>query len=202
MTGKMLDLLKNKTFRETLVLLLIAIAVFFGLRLTIQSYIVYGPSMQPNFVEDQRIIVNKLAYLFGQPKRGDVIVFKPPFNDQNYIKRIIGLPGESVEVKEGVTYIYKTDGTTLVINPEPYVKYPSTQSYSLRAIPEGEYYVMGDNRNNSNDSRSGWLVPEENIIGEAWLSIWPPGQWGFAPNYNFAASIIQPIVNILNADGL
>jgi signal peptidase I len=202
MIDKMHDFLQSKTLRETLLLLLIAVAVFLGLRLTIQSYIVYGPSMQPNFVEDQRIIVNKLAYLFGDPKRGDVVVFKPPFNDQNYIKRIIGLSGETVEVKEGITYVYKTDGTTLIINPEPYVEYPSNRSYPPRTIPEGEYYVMGDNRDNSNDSRSGWLVPEENIVGEAWLSIWPPSHWGFAPNYDFAASIIQPIVNILSANGL
>lgn len=187
----MRNLLANKTFREAIVLVLIAVVVFVGLRLSIQSYIVYGPSMQPNFVENQRIIVNKLSYLFGEPKRGDVIVFKPPFNDMNYIKRVIGLPGETVEVKEGVTYVYKTDGSTIIIDPEPYVEFPSERSYSRRTIPEGEYYVMGDNRNNSNDSRSGWLVPAENIIGEAWLSIWPPSHWGFAPNYHFSASIIQ-----------
>ncbi len=157
----MRKLLSNQTFREAIVLVLIAVVVFVGLRLSIQSYIVYGPSMQPNFVENQRIIVNKLSYLFGEPHRGDVIVFKPPFNDMNYIKRVIGLPGESVEVKEGVTYVYKTDGTTIIIDPEPYVEFPSERTYSRRTIPEGEYYVMGDNRNNSSDSRS----------AVAWLSV-------------------------------
>jgi signal peptidase I len=193
MIEKMRNLWQNQNIREAILLILIAVVVYVGFRLSIQSYIVYGPSMQPNYVENQRIMVNKLAYFFGDPRRGEVIVFKPPFNDVNYIKRIIGLPGETVEVIDGVTYVYKTDGTTFIIDPEPYIEYPSTRTYSKRTIPEGEYYVMGDNRNNSNDSRSGWLVPGENIIGEAWLSIWPPSRWGMAPTYHFSTALIQAL---------
>jgi signal peptidase I len=146
--------------------------------------------MQPNFEENQRIIVNKLAYAFGEPQRGDVIIFKPPFNDMNYIKRVIGLPGEAIEVKNGITYIYKTDGTILILD-EPYEAETPTLSYAKQTVPDNHYYVMGDNRNNSNDSRNGWTVPAENIIGKAWLSIWPPDRWGLALNYPFPESTVQ-----------
>ena len=181
----------SKVLRETIVLVLIAVVTFVGLRLTIQSYIVYGPSMQPNFEENQRIIVNKVVYSLHEPQRGDVIVFNPPFNEtKNYIKRIIGLPGESVEVVNGKTYIYTTDGTVLILD-EPYEEEPSTRNYTKHTVPDNQYFVMGDNRNNSNDSRSGWMVPSDNIIGKAWLSIWPPDRWGLTLNYPFPESTAQ-----------
>ena len=181
----------NSTLRETIILFLIAVVTFVGLRLTIQSYIVYGPSMQPNFEENQRIIVNKVVYGLHEPQRGDVIVFKPPFNEtKNYIKRVIGLPGESVEVANGKTYIYKIDGTVLILD-EPYEAEPSTRNYTKHTIPDNQYFVMGDNRNNSNDSRSGWMVPRDNIVGKAWLIIWPPATWGLALNYPFPESTAQ-----------
>jgi signal peptidase I len=175
----------NQTIRETIILILIAVVVFLGLRFTIQTYIVFGPSMQPNFEENQRIIVNKLAYKFGEPQRGDVIVFDPPFTSaSDYIKRVIGLPGESIEIKDGKTYVYTLDGAVLILN-EPYIAESSMSTYTKHTILENEYFVMGDNRNNSNDSRTGWLVPEENIVGKAWLIIWPPDTWGLARNYSF-----------------
>jgi signal peptidase I len=175
----------NRTLRETIILILIAVVVFLGLRFTIQTYIVFGPSMQPNFEENQRIIVNKLAYKFGEPHRGDVIVFDPPFTSaSDYIKRVIGLPGESIEIKDGKTYVYTLDGSVLILD-EPYIAESSMHTYTKHTILENEYFVMGDNRNNSNDSRTGWLVPEENIVGKAWLIIWPPNTWGLARNYSF-----------------
>jgi signal peptidase I len=173
----------RSAIREFIILLVIAVAVYLGMRFSVHTYIVYGPSMQPNFVENEWIIVNKLVYKFHEPQRGDIIVFKPPFAEtKNYIKRIIGLPGEAVEVKGGKTYVYKTDGTTLVLD-EPYVSLPDAQSFPKRTIPLGQYYVMGDNRSNSNDSRYGWFVPRNDIIGKAWLNIWPPGRWGLPLNY-------------------
>jgi len=175
----------NQTLRETIILILIAVVVYLGLRFTIQTYIVFGPSMQPNFEQNQRIIVNKLAYKLGDPQRGDVIIFDPPFTSaSDYIKRVIGLPGESIEIKDGKTYVYTLDGEVLVLN-EPYIADSSMHTYTKHTITENEYFVMGDNRNNSNDSRTGWLVPEENIVGKAWLIIWPPDTWGLARNYSF-----------------
>ncbi|MFC2034474.1 signal peptidase I, partial [Chloroflexota bacterium] len=101
-----------------------------------------------------------------------------------YIKRVIGLPGESVEIKSGVVYIHKQDGNILPLN-EPYVVYKSGENFKSGVISENEYFVLGDNRRNSNDSRSGWILPSQNIIGKAWLSIWPVNEWGLAANYPF-----------------
>jgi len=136
--------------------------------------------MEPNLQERQRILINKVVYAFHEPERGDVIVFHPPNNRQaDYIKRIIGLPGESVEIKQGTVYIHK-DGNILPLD-EPYIKEQLTRTFDGDPIPQDEYFVLGDNRNNSNDSRSGWTVKREDIIGKAWLSIWPPG---LIPNYS------------------
>ncbi len=173
----------SKSFYETLIVILIAVALFVGLRLTIQTYIVYGPSMEPNYWEDEWIIVNKLAFKFHAPQTGDIIVFQPPIYSTNtIIKRIIGLPGESVEIKNGTVYVHKTDGSIITLQ-EPYIKETFSTNYRSPIIPENEYFVMGDNRNNSSDSRSGWLVSRDKIIGKAWVSIWPPHLWGVAANY-------------------
>jgi signal peptidase I len=139
--------------------------------------------MEPNYWENEWLIVNKLAYTCGEPQRGDIIVFHPPVpSSRPYIKRIIGLPGESVEIINGIIYIHQADGSTIILD-EPYIKESFTTNYNISIIPEGEYFVMGDNRNNSSDSRNGWTVSEEKIVGRAWISIWPPSLWGAAPNY-------------------
>lgn len=163
----------------------VAVLVFIGLRLTIQTYVVYGPSMQPNFYEHQRLLVNKVVYNFHDPERGDVIVFEPPYEgSDSFIKRVIGLPGERVEIRQGQVYIYQADGSVLELD-EPYIEDVARRDYSSEVIPEGEYFVMGDNRNNTDDSRNGWTVPAEDIIGKTWISIWPPDMWGMAANYPF-----------------
>jgi len=139
--------------------------------------------MEPSLEEGQRLLVNKAVYKFHEPERGDVIVFHPSHNPgDEYIKRIIGLPGESVEIKQGTVYIHKQDGNVLPLD-ELYIKEVPSRPFNGNTIPENEYFVLGDNRNNSNDSRNGWTVKREDIIGKAWLSIWPPSTWGLAPNY-------------------
>ena len=171
------------TLRDLLIMVIIAAAIFIGLRSTAQTYVVYGPSMEPNFWENQRLIVNKVVYRIHEPERGDVIVFRPPDNQRDsYIKRIIGLPGETVEVKDGLVYIHQENGNVLQLD-EPYVKELSNRPFKGNKIPENEYFVLGDNRNNTNDSRNGWTTPSESIIGKAWVSIWPPDKWGLAANY-------------------
>jgi signal peptidase I len=94
------------------------------------------------------------------------------------IKRIIGLPGDTIEIKGGVVYI---NGSPLY---EPYVENPASYTVPKHEIPENEYFVLGDNRPNADDSHNGWTVPRQNIVGKAWLSIWPPSTWGLAPNYS------------------
>ncbi len=176
---------RNTFFRDTLITLLIAAVVIFGLQATIQKFVVNGPSMNFTLQDGQQLLVNKVVYKFHQPERGDIIIFHPPFNEEEeYVKRIIGLPGESIEIKNGTVYIYKKDGKVESLN-EPYVTRPTTQSFKGEIIPENEYFVMGDNRNNSSDSRTGWTLPQENIIGKAWLSVWPTSTWGLVANYSF-----------------
>ena len=173
----------KKILQETLIMVLIAVVIFIGLRFTVQTFVVYGPSMEPSFQEMQRLLVNKVVYNFHEPERGDVIIFHPPNSIQDsYIKRVIGLPGESVEIKDGKVYLHRQDGTMFELQ-EPYINEPSTRNYRGTIIPDNEYFVLGDNRNNTNDSRNGWTVPVDSIIGKAWLSIWPPDLWGLAANY-------------------
>ena len=173
----------RKSFYETLIIVLIAAAVFVGLRFTIQTYIVNGPSMEPNYENNEWIIVEKIAYKFANVQRGDIIVFQPPITSTKpFIKRIIGLPGETVEIQNGTVDIRKADGSIITLQ-EPYIKEPFSSNYTSIVIPPNEYFVMGDNRNNSTDSRYGWLVSGDKIIGKAWISIWPPKLWGLAPIY-------------------
>jgi signal peptidase I len=173
--------MKN-AIRDILVTLLIAVVVYLGLRTAVQSYRVDGPSMQPNFETGQWVLANKLVYKLHPPQRGDVIIFKSPHNrNSNLIKRVIGLPGESVELKNGVVYIHKAEGETISLE-EPYIPNPDTRSFVGGIIPPGEIFVLGDNRRVADDSRFGWLAPYGDIIGKAWLSTWPPSDWGLAAN--------------------
>lgn len=170
-------------FREAVLTIVFALVIFLVLQVTIQSFIVVGISMEPSFEDGQRLLVSKATYYFNEPQRGDVLIFRPPDTKEgDYIKRLIGLPGETVAVKDGTVYI---NGTKL---KEPYLKNPPRYTIESIQIPTNHYFVLGDNRNNSNDSHNGWVVPRENIIGKAWLSIWPPDEWGLVPGYSFAMS--------------
>jgi signal peptidase I len=158
----------------------------------VQNSEVISGSMLPTLNIGERLFINKLAYKFGRlPQRGDIIVFIPPptanaNSDNDYIKRIIGLPGEVVEIKDGAVKILKPDGTVLTLN-EPYIAAPPNYNYTSPVIPPGNYFVMGDNRNNSGDSHKGWTVPIGNIVGRAWFVTWPFNKFGAAPNYKLPA---------------
>ena len=171
-------------FREFFLTLIIAAVIFGAFNFTLQTFGIYMSSMEPSFYEGQRLLVNKAVYLIDDPERGDVLIFNAP-NGRNgdYIKRIIGLPGDTVEIKEGAVYV---NGAKL---DEPYIM--SNPGYTLKEekIPPDMYFVLGDNRNNSDDSHHGWLVPHENIIGKAWISTWPPSKWGIVPDYPLAEQL-------------
>jgi signal peptidase I len=182
-TGKELPGNLRAFFRDTLTIIAIAAIIVVGQRAIAPKIVVDGPSMNHTLQNGQQIVVNKVIYRFHQPERGDVIVFDPPINPkEEYIKRIIGLPGESVEIKGGVVYIHKKDGTVLTL-AEPYTAEPARGPFNGDIIPENSYFVLGDNRNNSSDSRGGWTVPVQNIMGKAWISVWPPDKWGMIINY-------------------
>jgi signal peptidase I len=169
-----------KIFREVVITVAIAVAVFFSLRLTVQSYTVVMSSMEPNFQQGECIMVNKVSYHSSGPQRGDVIVFNPPFESEfPYIKRVIGLPTDTVEIKDEKVFI---NGTAL---DEPYIMAPPDYTMPAVQVPENEYFVLGDNRNNSNDSHNGWLVPRDNIIGKAWFIYWPPSKLGVVKHYTY-----------------
>lgn len=169
-----------KFIRELLFTLLIALLIFTGLQLSIKSFEVFNISMLPTFRAGDLIIVNKLAYaLGGKPKTGDEIVFyapntgtKPvfdPFYTQHpscFIKRVIAGPGDTVEIKSGIVYVNNKP------LPEPYVNERPAYLLPERYIPANQYFVLGDNRNHSNDSHTGWLVPTNDIIGKVWFRYW------------------------------
>jgi len=165
--------------REIVTTIIVAVVIFILLQTTVQSFIVIGSSMKPNLEPGQRLLVNKIVYRFGEPQQGEIIVFQPPRNKRpDYIKRIIALPGDTIEIKEGVVYVNN------VALDEPYIKSLTTDTLNPTEIPENEYFVLGDNRNNSSDSYDWGTVPRQNIIGKAWISFWPPEHWGMVANYS------------------
>jgi signal peptidase I len=183
--------------REVLVTLILALVIYLGVRATLQTYIVIMTSMEPSFHEGQWIVVNKALYFFGEPRRGDVVIFlEPNSQHDDFIKRIIGLPGDTVEVKSGAVYV---NGTRL---NEPYIKGNITYTMAKETIPQNKFFVLGDNRNISNDSHYGWLLPRENIIGKAWLSTWPPAEWGFVRSYPLNKQLVNQTATAARASDL
>ena len=165
-------------FREILAIIILAVVITLLLHTTIQTSVVITSSMESTLQVGQRLLINKVAYKFHEPERGDIIVFRPPNSSEVlYIKRIIGLPGDTIEIKMRAVYV---NGSKL---DEPYIREPPAYTFPQYEIPENNYFLLGDNRNNSSDSHTGWTLPRQDIIGKAWLSIWPPDRWGLAPNY-------------------
>jgi signal peptidase I len=139
----------------------------------VQNFRVEGFSMEPTLRTNQYLLVNKLSYLVSEPQRGDIVVLRFPQDPRrDFIKRIIGLPGEEVEVRGGRVYV---NGRAL---DEPYIRDRPLYAYPRKRVPENQYFVLGDNRNNSHDSHVWDWLPKEYIIGKAWLSYWPISSWG------------------------
>jgi signal peptidase I len=165
--------------------LLIGLAVVIALvvkAFLIQAFYIPTGSMEPTLDVNDRVLVNKLAYRLGDPERGDIIVFDAPREArtddvQELIKRVIGLPGETIESRDGRIYI---DGQLL---EEPYLTDVNRDNLGEPiapiVIPEGQYFVMGDNRSNSQDSRFFGTISEDDIVGRAFVRIWPIPDFGF-----------------------
>jgi signal peptidase I len=152
--------------------ILLAALLFLGINAITARIRVESVSMQPTLYAGDFVLVNKLAYKMGEPDRGEVIVFLFPPDPQSepYIKRIIGLPGDEVVIRDGSVFI---NGQAII---EPYIKAPP--DYTLtEVIPENSLFVLGDNRNNSSDSHNWGMVPVENVIGRAEMVYWPPSEW-------------------------
>lgn len=141
-----------------------------------------GYSMEPTMRSGEFVVVNKLAYKFGDPKLSDVIVFHYPRDpEQEYIKRVIGTPGDQVSINNGMVYV---NGE--LIN-EPYIAAPPAYQ-SDWTVPENSLFVLGDNRNNSSDSHSWGTVPMEYLIGKALFVYWPPDRWGTVEHNSTASA--------------
>jgi signal peptidase I len=188
--------------REMLETLLFTLLIFFLVRTVIQNFKIEGSSMEPNLHTGQYIMVNRLvyfhidlnwrhwllgeenqpqqlAYLIHSPRRGDIVVFEYPRDtSRDFIKRVIGLPGETVEVRNGQVLI---NGVPL---NEPYLPEsarPQMGSMAPVRVPSDAVFVMGDNRGNSSDSRSWGPLPLDKIVGQAWFIYWPQQYWGVIP---------------------
>lgn len=154
---------------------LLALLIFFVTRLVVQNFRVDGGSMLPALEDSEFLLVNKLAYVASNPERGDVLVFRSPVKpEEDLVKRVVGLPNETVELRDGGVYV---DGRRL--EEDAYFG-GITMSRLSRTIlvPEDGYFVLGDNRGQSLDSRSFGIVPGGSVVGQVWLVYWPPGRIG------------------------
>ena len=179
---------RYRLVREIIETIVLTLLMFLIIRFAIQNFNVDGTSMEPNLHNKELILVDKWSYMFRAPARGDVIVFiAPPHPDMDYVKRVIGLPGDVITIKNTTIIV---DGVTL---NEPYVA-PQNQgnmfaykNITNEVVPANDYFVLGDNRAVSSDSRDWGLLPKANIIGRAAFVYWPLGQDnnGFLKNYAF-----------------
>jgi len=139
-----------------------------------QPFIVKGESMSPNFESGDYLIVDEISYRLSEPQRGDVVVFKyPKDTTQRFIKRMIGLPGETVTIKDGAVSVTTKDGNNIVLDEKYLPTDLKTYGDVNTTLKDNEYFVMGDNRMYSYDSRSWGIVPESDIIGKAFLRLFP-----------------------------
>lgn len=159
---------------ELLSLVLLIVLVVVPVRMFVaQPFLVQGESMVPTFHDKEYLIVDQVSYRFSDPARGDVIIFRYPRHPQTfYIKRIIGLPGERVKIEKGAVTITTTSGEVVTLDESFIVNEDATYNTSL-TLDTDEYYVMGDNRPRSSDSRIWGALPRENIIGKAWIRLLP-----------------------------
>jgi signal peptidase I len=197
-----------KAVREIVETLLLAVIIFVAVRALVLNFRVDGSSMYPNLHNGEMLLVNRnvyahldvnkwldyipfvdkdgehIVYLFHPPERGDIIVFNPPISsDKPYIKRVIAVAGDTVQVKSD-GYVYVNDQKL----EEDYIHETMDEcgrSCNPQTVPDGYIYVLGDNRNNSSDSRVFGFVPIGNIIGKAWLTYWPLDDFGLVPHENY-----------------
>ena len=173
-------------FMDILEVVVLAVGIFLIVYLLVlRPHKIKGQSMHPNFPDGEFLLTEKITYYRDDPKRGDVVVFKPPISEDEFIKRIIALPGESISVKDGKVFVndqelkedyisVQTSGGSFLNEGDTYI------------VPQGQYFVLGDNRPHSSDSRAWGPITKKVISGKAWLIYFPFNLSGFVekPNYN------------------
>ena len=190
----------RRIVKEMIETVLLALLLFVLMEFSVQNFKVEGSSMKPTLEQNQYLLVNKVIYTrvgldeltpfvpfvhaatngsdrtmfaFHPPEHGEVVIFNFPGDPtRDFVKRVIGVPGDTIEIRSGDVY---RNGEFV---EEPFVTDPSTRSYPPVFVDQGHYYVLGDNRRSSNDSRDWGLVPQENLIGRAWMRYWPPDSLG------------------------
>lgn len=178
--------------REVVIAILIFVVVFAIVQISIGSYKVEMTSMDPTFKPKDCIMVDKLTYRFRAPHRGEVVILWPPkdkVSSKNpYIKRVIGLPGDIVEIRQGQVYIKTKNSSEFRLLSEelPGVsETPECRNDGRWEIQKGQYFVLGDNRDESSDSSIWGTVPRGNFIGKTWLRYWPLSRFGLTPRYSY-----------------
>lgn len=162
--------------REIIEIVLIAVLVVFGVRsFLVQPFLVSGASMEPNFHGGDYILINELSYRFRAPERGEVVVFRYPGDEKTFfIKRIIGLPGERVVITDGKLYIYNKDHQEgMQVNEDYLPKDLRTIGEKDVTLTNDEFFVMGDNRDASYDSRQWGPLKKTELVGSVWVRLWP-----------------------------
>lgn len=168
--------------------LIIGVIAFIIRFFLIQPFVVEGASMEPNFHNNDYLLIEKVTEHFSGPKRGDVIVFRYPNNPKvNYIKRVIGIPGDTVIIENGLVSVKTSGSTEAKTVSENYLAPNFKTSGNINiTLGKDEYFVLGDNRGNSSDSREWGILPKQDIVGRAWLVILPPSDFGFIPRVEYS----------------
>ncbi len=191
---------QTQLWREILETVLLTALVYFVVRSSVQLTPIDGPSMQPGLHTGESVLVNELAYLFGSPQRGDVIVFHPPSDpsqpssdpSQQFIKRVIAVPGDTIQITDTAVIV---DGVTL---HEPYLNAGDEGNGACGQLSAklgpGDYFVMGDNRGNSDDSRCFGPAKRDAIVGKAELVIWPFNEFHWIATYHDVFAGVNPII--------
>lgn len=174
-----------RTFvRDLIGILVLAAIILVLLRLVVGTYSVVSQAMEPGLRVGESLLVNKLAYRIGEPSRGDIVHYVSTDGSSSGMKRIIGLPGDYIEIRNGAVYV---NGVRL---NEPYAR--NTPNFELMAyqVPPGYFFLMSDNRSLDFDSSENWIVHRDDIIGRAWVYTWPPDRWGKVENYPLNIQIV------------
>ena len=187
---------RYRLVREVIETIVLTILMFLVIRLAVQNFNIEGMSMEPSLHDKELILVDKWSYLFHAPTRGDVIVFvAPPEPSQDYIKRIVAIPGDTITIRDTTVIVDGVKLNETYVDPKRQGNLYAYKNISNMLVPPGDYFVLGDNRIGSSDSRNWGFVPRANIIGRAALVYWPLGQNndGLLPNVSTVfASIHQP----------
>lgn len=176
---------------------LLALGIYLVITFAVETVHVIGLSMYATLDNDDLLIASKIDYHFHSPQRGDIVILKPPFGQNDLIKRVVGLPGERFEIRDGHVYINGRQLTEPYINPaEPWTV---NANATPQVIPSGYYFVMGDNRNHSSDSRAFGPIRSDDIEARAWIRIWPLDKFGFVDGHPALETVLVPLWEELHA---